>query len=426
MAERRYSALFITAIAVALLATFAVYRYLQRAAQSAQVPSQSVVVAAQDMPEGTRIERLSLSVNSWPLSTVPPGAFAEPDSLIGRVTRVAVFKGEPIVPGRLAPPGTGPGLEVKITPGKRAMAVKINDVIGLAGLIQPNSRVDVLVTLKEEGSTDKQRAKLFMNDVRVLSVGTQVERGEDGKAISATTAALEVTPAEAERLAVAMNQGSIQLVLRGYGDPDSVKTAGATSNDVLGQLRAQTELASAAPPVRRRIQRDPPPPVVTAAADPRPQQVARRDSTVIEVFRRTNAGTEVRGHGRQAGGSISGLTNPRRHAARRRQCLLSLAIAISFSPWSRSASGQNSDSDVVHVDLPVGRSYLIRSPSEITRVSVANPDIADVVVMSTHDVVVNGRGGGETNVVVWEGDISRQHYRMMVHAPPTSSRSCCR
>ena len=72
---------------------------------------------------------------------------------------------------------------------------------------------------------------------------------------------------------------------------------------------------------------------------------------------------------------------------------------------------------MVHVDLPVGRSYLIRSPSEITRVSVANPDIADVVVMSTHDVpVVNGRGGGETNVVVWEGDISRQHYRMMVHA----------
>lgn len=288
MAERRYSALFVTAIAVALLATFAVYRYLQRAAQSAQVPSQAVVVAAQDMPEGARLDRVSLTVNSWPQSTIPPGAFAEPDSLIGRVTRVAVFKGEPIVPGRLAPPGTGPGLEVKITPGKRAMAVKINDVIGLSGLIQPNSRVDVLVTLKEEGTQDKQRAKLFMNDVRVLSVGTQVERGEDGKAISATTAALEVTPAEAERLAVAMNQGSIQLVLRGYGDPDSVKTAGATSNDVLGQLRTQTQVASADPPVRRRIPRDPPPPpVVTPTPDTRPPPVARRDSAVIEVFRGT-------------------------------------------------------------------------------------------------------------------------------------------
>jgi pilus assembly protein CpaB len=289
MAERRYSALFITAIVVALLATFAVYRYLQRAAQSAQVPSQPVVVAAQDMPEGARLDRLSLTVNSWPVSTVPPGAFAEPDSLVGRVTRVAVFKGEPIVPGRLAPPGTGPGLEVKITPGKRAMAVKINDVIGLAGLIQPNSRVDVLVTLKEEGSTDKQRAKLFMNDIRVLSVGTQVERGEDGKAISATTATLEVSPSEAERLAVATNQGSIQLVLRGYGDPDSVKTAGATSNDVLGQLRGSTVIASAAGalPVRRRIPRDPPPVLSTAVADPRPQPAPRRDSAVIEVFRGT-------------------------------------------------------------------------------------------------------------------------------------------
>ena len=96
---------------------------------------------------------------------------------------------------------------------------------------------------------------------------------------------------------------------------------------------------------------------------------------------------------------------------------LILAIAVLLFPLSQSAWAQNSDSDVVHVDLPVGRSYLIRSPSEITRVSVANPDIADVVVMSTHDVVVNGKGGGETDVVVWEGDIGRQHYRMMVHAP---------
>jgi pilus assembly protein CpaB len=290
MADRRYTTVFIAAVVVALGATYGVYRYLQSAAESARVPSQPVVVVAQDLPEGSRLDRPALGITMWPATTVPPGAFSVPDSVVGRVTRVPVFKGEPIVPGRLAPAGTGPGLEVKITPGKRAMAVKINDVVGLSGLIQPNSRVDVLVTLKEEGSVDKQRAKLFMNDVRVLSVGTQVERSEDGKAITATTAALEVTPAEAERLAVAMNQGSIQLVLRGYGDPDSVKTNGATSSDVLGQMRVPTiVVAEASPPPVHHRPRAAPPPVAPAAPVPAaPVAVSpRADSAVVEVYRGT-------------------------------------------------------------------------------------------------------------------------------------------
>jgi pilus assembly protein CpaB len=288
MADRRYTTVFMMAVIVALGATYGVYRYLQHATENAREPSQPVVVAAQDMTEGARLDRASLSVTMWPATTVPPGAFSVPDSVVGRVARVPVFKGEAIVPGRLAPAGTGPGLEVKITPGKRAMAVKINDVVGLAGLIQPNSRVDVLVTLKEEGSQDKQRAKLFMNDVRVLSVGTQVERSEDGKAISATTAALEVSPTEAERLAVAMNQGSIQLVLRGYGDPDSVKTTGATSNDVLGQMRVPlTTVAEATPPVRRRAPAPAPAPRPSAPPPPPPPVTPphRADSAVVEVYR---------------------------------------------------------------------------------------------------------------------------------------------
>jgi Flp pilus assembly secretin CpaC len=103
--------------------------------------------------------------------------------------------------------------------------------------------------------------------------------------------------------------------------------------------------------------------------------------------------------------------------ARWSEALAALAAAAWLCPFSAPAQNQAGDTEVVHVDLPVGRSYLIRSPEVITRVSVANPDVADVVVMSTHDVVVNGRAGGETDVVVWESDINRQHYRMMVHAP---------
>jgi pilus assembly protein CpaB len=288
MAERRYTMVFYAAIATAVVATFGVYRYLQQAKQRSEVPMRAVVTAARDMSEGEKLDRLSLSLAQWPAGTAPESAFASIDSAVGRVVRVPVFKGEPIVPGRLAPAGTGPGLEVKIEPGKRAMALKINDVAGLSGLIQPNSRVDVLVTLPaNQQQNTKEQAKLFMNNMRVLSVGTQVERGEDGKPIQATTATLEVTPEQAEQLAVAVNQGAIQLVLRGYGDPDSVTTPGATSTDVLAQLRSRPALKEEAPKPERRRTRDRPAPmpmptpvaVRTAIAEP------RADSVVVRVYR---------------------------------------------------------------------------------------------------------------------------------------------
>jgi pilus assembly protein CpaB len=288
MAERRYTLVFYAAIITAFVATFGVYRYLQQAKQSGQVQVRSVVTAARDMAEGEKLDRTSLAVGQWPAGAVPDSAFSSIDSAVGRVVRVAVFKGEPIVPGRLAPAGTGPGLEVKIAPGKRAMALKINDVAGLSGLIQPNSRVDVLVTLQgNQQQNTKEQAKLFMNNMRVLSVGTQVERGEDGKPIQATTATLEVTPNQAEQLAVAANQGAIQLVLRGYGDPDSVTTPGATSSDVLAQLRSRPLMVEAAPKPERRQVRARPTPM------PAPEPVAVRtvvatpktDSVVVRVYR---------------------------------------------------------------------------------------------------------------------------------------------
>ncbi len=289
MAERRYTTIMLAAVLTALVATFGVYRYLQQAKAATQVAMQPVVVAARDVAEGEKLERLALSVAEWPAGTAPESAFTSVDSAVGRVVRIPVFKGEAIVPGRLAPAGTGPGLEVKITPGMRAMAVKINDVAGLSGLIQPNSRVDVLVTLKENQQMNtKDEAKLFMNNMRVLSVGTQIERGDDGKPIQATTATLEVTPPQAEQLAVAMNQGTIQLVLRGYGDPDSVRTPGATAADVLAQLRTAGSTRVVDPPAapvrHSRAYSRPPMPAPTqvrAVADP----VAKPDSVVVRVYR---------------------------------------------------------------------------------------------------------------------------------------------
>src|SRR6476469_3956891 len=282
MAGRRYTFVFYVAVAIAALATFGVYRVLENTKASSRVATRPLVVAAKSIPEGTAIDRASLSVREWPVATVPAGAYANADSLIGRVTRVAVFEGEPFVPGRLAPSGTGPGIEVKITPGKRAMGLRINDVAGVSGLIQPNSRVDVLVNIRTADG-GRQVSKLFMENMRVLSVGTRVERDAEGKAIEATTAALEVTPEEAERLAVAVNQGTTQLVLRGYGDPDSVRTKGANSSDVLSQLgQAPERSPEPARPAPRRSAPQPrpvtPTPVV-AAPPPKP------DSLTVTVFR---------------------------------------------------------------------------------------------------------------------------------------------
>lgn len=283
MAGRRYTFVFYVAVGIAALATFGVYRVLENTKASSRIATRPLVVAAKNLPEGTAIDRTALSVREWPSATIPAGAYSSTDSLIGRVTRVAIFEGEPMVPGRLAPSGTGPGIEVKITPGKRAMALRINDVAGVSGLIQPNSRVDVLVNIRNEQTNGKLVSKLFMENMRVLSVGTRVERDAEGKAIEATTAALEVTPDEAEKLSVAANQGSIQLVLRGYGDPDSVRTKGANSSDVLSQLgSAPTRVVEAPRQAPRRVVPPRPQPAAPAPVVAAPE---KPDSLTVTVFR---------------------------------------------------------------------------------------------------------------------------------------------
>jgi len=294
MAERRYTTIFAIAVLTAGVATFGIYRVLQAAKAKNKIQTQPVVVALQDVSEGRSIEPTSVTVAQWPAGTVPAGAFASVDSVVGRVTRIDVFKGEVIVPGRLAPNGTGPGLQVKITPGKRAIAVRIDDVAGISGMIQPNSRVDVMVTIKDsEKNGGQQVSKLFMSNMRVLSVGTISQVSSDNRPISAPTATLEVTPVEAERLAIAQGEGRIQLVLRGYGDPDSIKTDGAKSADVLAQLRSAPVVRASAPASSGRRARpaeshpvEAPPPIVVQQSVPvAPPKPKVPDTLAVQIFK---------------------------------------------------------------------------------------------------------------------------------------------
>ena len=287
MAAKRYSFVFYIAIIVAIAATYSVFKVLESTKASSRVATAPVVIAARDINEGESIDRVALSVAQWPISTVPVGAYGRIDSVAGRVARVTVFNGEPIVPGRLAPEGTTPGLTSKITPGKRAMSVRINDVSGVAGLIQPNSRVDILLSTTLGNAT--RTGKIFMENMRVLGMGTTTTKTEDGRPIPATTATLEVTPDESEKLMVAQSSGTIQLILRGYGDPDSVKTSGATNADVERMLRD----APAARPVQTRPapRRQTAPPTRVVAETvlvPQPVPVVAKpkaDTNKVEIFR---------------------------------------------------------------------------------------------------------------------------------------------
>lgn len=290
MAERRYTVVFYGSLLVATAATFGVYRVLEANKASSRIVTRPVIVATRDIADGVSLERRDLRVDEWPVQAVPAGAYQSIDSVLSRVTRVAVFKGEPLVPGRLAPVGTAAGLESKITPGKRAIGLRINDVAGISGLIQPGSRVDVLVTLRDASGRNEQMAKLFMENLRVLSVGSQVEREEGGDPIRARTVTVEVEPADTERLALAQRQGTIQLVLRGFADPDSARTTGATISDVVARLRDPVTTAQT-PPAPRPVRRRPPPQPTPAPVVPetviveRPVPPKAPDSVNVRVYR---------------------------------------------------------------------------------------------------------------------------------------------
>ena len=290
MAAKRYSFVFYVAILVAVAATYSVFKVLESTKASSRVATAPVVIAARDMNEGESIDRIALTVAQWPISTVPVGAYGRVDSVAGRVARVPIFNGEPIVPGRLAPEGTEPGLAVKITPGKRAVSIRVNDVSAISGLIQPNARVDLvlLTTL----SDSRRTGKIFMQNMRVLAMNTVTAKTEDGRPIPATTSTLEVTPEELELLTIAQATGSLQLALRGYGDPDSVRTAGANTNDLERALREGGIRPASPPPRVARNNNSAPLPkvrpetvVVREQLPPPPKQQPKADTAKVEVFR---------------------------------------------------------------------------------------------------------------------------------------------
>ena len=199
-----------------------------------QVASVSFAVAAENLPTGTRLTRDHIKMVGWPKSDPVVGGFESPDALVGRGLIQPVNTNEPLTETKLAPVEAGAGLPPSIPPGMRALAVRVNDVISVAGYTVPGTRVDVLVTLSR-GEQSLSRA--VVSNVQVLTAGTfrDSEQAKDGKPISSTVVTLMVTPDDAERIVLAQNLGSIMLVLRNPLDVVPTDTRGVRLTGLMGQ-----------------------------------------------------------------------------------------------------------------------------------------------------------------------------------------------
>jgi pilus assembly protein CpaB len=224
-----------------LIAAYGIFNFLRQqrqAAEALRTQTQDVVIAAKDIPAGSTIAEVMLKDGTvraikWPKASVPAGAFGSPTEVIGKVNRVKIMANEPILESRLS--GEGAGLTVRLEPGKRAMAVRVDEIIGVSGFIVPDDRVDVIVTTTPPGVNDNKDArlsKIVLQNKRVLSVAQSTEQ-KDGKPQVARSITLEVSPEEAEKLSLAYQEGPIVLALRGVGDETEPKTIGSNKNDLL-------------------------------------------------------------------------------------------------------------------------------------------------------------------------------------------------
>jgi pilus assembly protein CpaB len=213
------------AIAVGFLASLYVYRNMQKGPSE---PGVEVMVAADDLQVGSRVEERDVKIIRIPAADLPPGAPRKRSDVIGHGVILPVSKGEFILPNRLAQENAGSGLPSLIPPGMRAVSVRVNEVVSVAGFVTPGTRVDVLLTGTPEGSGEQQTTTVLQN-VAVLASGHTLERTSTGEAQNTAVITLLVTPDDAQRLTLASSQGHIQLVLRNPLDTKQDDVASSNS-----------------------------------------------------------------------------------------------------------------------------------------------------------------------------------------------------
>jgi len=202
------------ALALGLLVSYLVYNRLRTSGGVNNEPGVDIVVAVNDLQVGAKLEDRDIRLARFPQSVIPPGAFTKKTQVIGRGVVLPVSKGEFILPGKLAAANAGSGLPSLIPPGMRAVSVRVNEVVSVAGFVLPGTRVDVLLTGTSSSGGNDQQTTTVLENVAVLATGQKLERNSAGDPENAAVITLLVSPDDAQKLTLASFQGKIQLSLR--------------------------------------------------------------------------------------------------------------------------------------------------------------------------------------------------------------------
>ncbi|MDQ2901689.1 MAG: Flp pilus assembly protein CpaB [Acidobacteriota bacterium] len=232
--DRRFLTVLGTSILLAVVVAAGFYWFTVRAARgSTKSPTRGVLVAVNALPMGASIKAESVKTIQMPENLFPKGGFSKVEEVADRPVMSSILADEPILEGRLAAKGSGLGLAPMIAPGSRAVSVRVNDVVGVAGFVLPGMRVDVLVTGKAPKS-DSSVTKTVLQNILVLSAGQTLQPEPKHQSIITPVVTLEVSPAQAEILTLANSEGHIQLVLRNSSDHKLETTSGSEQNELYG------------------------------------------------------------------------------------------------------------------------------------------------------------------------------------------------
>ena len=390
------------AVLTAGVASFGVYRAItQIPVREVEVASSYVAVVTRSLPPGVRLTEKDVRLAAWPVKNPVPGSYANIKDVVNRALVASVVENEPLVQSKLASLEAGAGLPPSIPPGMRAMAVKVNDVIGVAGFVEPGTRVDLVVTIrKREDST----SRTVVSNVQVLSAGTRYEQEKARTANTAQTSVAVVTllvsPQDAERIALAQAEGQIMLVLRNPLDTEPTTTSGVRSAALFGGEPA---------------------PVVPAANVVRPREApgrrrGRSDCTAEALYwSRPSAPPNERKKRWSVDESSCRAPLDGRHRARAgRRRPSGRPGCRGPGPGGAGATASSRESL-----LTAGRSTVVETDFDVTRIAVTNPAVADAVVVQPREILIDGKGSGTVSLIVW-GAARREQYDLVVEKEVTN------
>jgi pilus assembly protein CpaB len=266
------------AVILAAVASLGMYRVVARMpARTAEVKTVDVVVAHHLLKLGDRITKDHIKVVKWPADTQIAGTFSKAEEVLDRGVITPMDANEPLTNSKLAPIEAGAGLPPSIPPGMRAVSVKVNEVVGVAGFVVPGTHVDVMVTLTGRQQQQESVTRVVVSNAQVLTAGTKYdqENAKEGKPIPTTVVTLLVTPEDGERIALAGAEGQIMLALRNPLDTATPSTTGVRTAGLLGH--------NAAPPAPAKPRASRPVSVAAKPIQPEVAQTAHKLYTVEAV-----------------------------------------------------------------------------------------------------------------------------------------------